>query len=202
MKKLKLAQITGLGVALYASCIGCGKADYSLVQIQVGTYTAFQSLLDMIESPTYATLNNAKLCFKRLRFKAEDSDNSQSSNSQSSDTSLNIDFQPGEVALNSSSVTSLGTVVVPAGNYRRIEFDLQKDGTNCVSGNSVVISNSNGNYNTQDTITIKFAGNFSASSASERVSLGFQAIIDALNIVSSGSQIKTNLENASVKGTF
>lgn len=174
----------------------CGREANPTITLEVGSLSASHKVIDFFIPSAYAAASNAKLCFKRLRFKSEDLDSSNGSSSQG-DTEDNIDLQLGEVEIYPGA--PLGEVTIPAGTYRRIEFDLDR---NCPSGSSVSFQNSSGNFSTQDTITIKFEGTFEASSSGQKVSLGMGAILSALDSVTNAGQIKNSLEAAGVKGRF
>ncbi|MBC7690262.1 MAG: hypothetical protein H7222_00705 [Methylotenera sp.] len=156
----------------------------------------------------YAALpgvSKVTLCFKRLRFKAvEGAETNESEKAGSSD---NVDFSPGEITLSSTGDTSIGSVKVPAGSYRRIEFDLEKNCPGAATGNSVQIwSSSNStatpDFVTQERVTVKFFGTFSAGADGQIVNLGVANILSALTQVATGSDIKLKLEDVSVKGVL
>ena len=199
-KFMKTLPSIGLPILILITQMGCGTSTGNpTIAMQFGTFTAIRpSILDWLIPSAFAAISNTKFCFKRLRFKRETTD----TNSQSS----NFDFQPGEIQLNSSSVTSLGSIQVSPGLYRRVEFDLANNGSGCTSGNSVTMTNANGSYTTTDTITIKFEGQFVAVYDGQVLNLGLQGIIDAMNTISGASgtnpTIKTTLENTSIKGNF
>ena len=137
------------------------------------------------------TVNQLHLCFKRVRFK-------QLGETTNTDTTLdsdNIDFDIGEKSI-SSAGDLLGDVNVPAGQYARIEFDLDN---HCGNGYSVYINNSNGTFSTTNSITIKFQGTFNLNQNTE-LNLAIQPIITSVNSVSSSVGIKTVLEG--VSGSF
>ena len=133
-------------------------------------------------SEAHAAVSSISLCFKRLRFKTTDA----------AGTSENYDLNLGMVALSSSGNT-LGSVAVPAGTYRRIEFDLDD---HCGTGASVSFWN-NANYSTRNGISVRFEGEFTASADGDTVTLDFQALIDALNTVTSSDDIRNALETVS-----
>ena len=183
---------------------GCGTSTGNpLIDIKFGTFTAQYSnpLLDLLIPSAYASLSNAKICIRRLRFKVD------SSGSAKAGDSGDLDFQPGEVVLSAGGTSSLGKVNIAPGTYNRVEFDLTRDGAGCTSGYSMAFTNSNGSYFTTDNATIKFEGSFVAQAGNDKtLNLGIQSIITALNSVSgtqgSNSVIKTTVEDASVKGNF
>lgn len=152
---------------------------------------ALESLLQMWIPRAEAAVTSATLCFKRLRFKFNETDDGDDD-----DDSENFDVNLGEVSL-SPSGTKLIDVSVPTGVYRRIEFDLKDE---CGSDRSVLIVNSSGTFSTDEDVKIKFFGTFNALGAGQRVSMSTQAIINAMNSITSGSQIETQLE--SISGTF
>ncbi len=177
---------------------GCGKAEATpKITLALGGYTAKNSFLEFLIPSAYAALSNGKLCFKRLRFKTE----GETTSSNPATDSDNIDFSPGEVSITATG-TTLGEVTIPAGTYKRIEFDLEKDCPGSTSGNAVSLTNSNGSFSSQDGVTIKFEGTFEAAESGQKLTLGVQAIIDALNAVTTVAEVKSRLEAASVKGTM
>jgi hypothetical protein len=189
-----------VSVAAVASVLlsGCGKAEPNpTITLAFGSFTAKNSLMEFLIPSAYAALSNGKLCFKRLRFKTE----GESTSSDPTSDSDNIDFSPGEVSI-STTGTTIGEVTVPAGTYKRVEFDLEKDCPGSTSGYSVQLTNSNGTFNSEDRVTVKFEGTFEAAESGQRLELGAQAIIDALNAVTTIAEVKSRLEAAGVKGTF
>lgn len=193
--------LSGVLVLLGATLFwGCGKEGSSAnpkISVQFGTYTASNRWLRFFIPEAHAALSNGKFCFKRLRFKT-DGEQTSADPTQDSD---NVDFAPGEVTILTTG-NSLGDVVIPAGTYKRVEFDLEKDGPGCTSNKSVQLTNSSGSFSSQDRITIKFEGTFVASESGQVLSLAVQNITNALNQVTSDNDIKTKLEDASVKGSF
>src|SRR4051812_47028286 len=194
---INFCMIALLSVALLTQT-GCGGTTIGNpeVSIQFTSYTAF-NVMDWLVPSAYATLSNGKICVRRLRFKTD---------INSTEAEDGIDFQPGEISLNATGSGVIGTVTVPSGVYRRVEFDLTNNGAGCTSGHSVSFTNSNGTYTSTDNTTIKFEGTFDASAAHETLSLGLQGIINALNTINGPSgnnaTIASTLQNASVKGNF
>lgn len=130
-----------------------------------------------------ASLNHVvTMCFKRLRFKLDGN----------SAESTNIDLELGEVSL-SPDGTDLADVVVPAGTYTRIEFDLAPE---CLSGSSLAVQNSHGSFATADGMNIRFDGLFSRDDSSQTLELNIQAIVSALNTVTNSSQLRSRAESA------
>jgi len=172
-----------------ARCGGTSTGN-GLVQLEIGSYNQLAWYERLIPA-AHATVSSVTFCFKRVRFKANSVDSADPANDAS-----NVDFEIGQVTL-SPSGTTLGSVSIPKGTYSRVEFDLED---NCGTATSVQVSNSNtgGPFTSGSRITIKFEGTFIADEASERLQLGVQAMINALNTVTaSGSQVKTSLEAAS-----
>lgn len=169
----------------------CGTREGNgLVTIDFQGYS--QSAWFFLVKPAYASVSSVTFCFKRLRFKPEGKGTS-SNPEQDPD---NVDFSIGEKTI-SPTGTSLGSISLPAGTYKRIEFDLENK---CSSGKSIQVSNSSGNFNTNERITIKFEGTFTMSQADKRLSLSTQSIINVLDGVTSNSEIRTKAESAS--GSF
>ena len=137
----------------------------------------------------------AKLCLKRLRFKTGDSDTST--------TNGNVDFSAGQITLTSTG-TTIGDITLPAGTYKRVEFDMEKDCLNTGALNSVEgTTSASAAFTSDKTITIKFLGTFEATSSAKTLEMGVQNIATALNGLTGGSSaddVKTALE--AVSGTL
>ena len=196
---LSLTIALGLGAGGCGTSGGNPQAVPATVSLQVASYSAQYNIFDYFIPSAYAALTGAKICFKRLRFKA-------SPNDLGAAAGADLVFEPGEITFGSASTSTLGQVNISPGTYRRVEFDLAKNGAGCTSGYSVSFSNSNGTYSSSDGATIKFEGTFIAMPGNQILSLGIQSIVDALNTVSgpsgNNSNIKNLLEDASVKGKF
>lgn len=184
-----------------ALATGCGGTTTGnpVVTLKSAAYSSFArsilpSWFPTLITPAYASVSSLTLCFKRLRFKtAYDSE----SNGDSIGSS-NFDFDPGEVTLSPSGNT-LGQITLPAGTYRRIEFDLDD---HCASNKSVQLTNNSGSRSTRDGITIKFEGTFEAAGEAQDLSLQFQNLVTALDSVTQDSNIKTSLEGVGIRGSF
>jgi hypothetical protein len=170
---------------------GCAKSPSSSplsMQLQFGSYTTAQhrSLFwKLFEIPeANAAVTSLQMCFKRLRFKAVDENTTDPATN-----SGNVDFQIGEITI-SAAGASLGTVQVPAGTYRRIEFDLDPS---CASGKSLQVINANGSFSTTQSITIKFSGSFDAN-ADGTLTLGVQTILNQLNSYNAPADLKVTAE--------
>jgi hypothetical protein len=129
------------------------------------------------------------MCFKRLRFKKEDSDLTETPETDKD----NIDLDLNEVNI-SASGTNLTTVSIESGIYTRIEFDLERD---CESGSSIQFVNNQGSFNSDERVTIKFEGQFNAKSGFQTLNLGIQNIVDSLEQINDNSDIKSTLEGLS-----
>ncbi len=189
-KKIIAAVVT-LQVLAFPSCGGTTTGNPVII-IEAGGYSPTARWFELISS-AYAATTGVRLCFKRLRLKVESSAGSGGTG--------DIEFTPGEVTL-SSSGSSLGEVAIPAGIYRRVEFDFDPACPGSQTGKSISLTNDLGSFSTADTVTIKFEGSFTASNDGQILLLGFQNIISALNQVTASGEIKTRLEEVSVKGTF
>ncbi len=141
-----------------------------------------KKISDSFISSAYANVGTVNLCFKRLRFKPVENDDS---------TAENIDLNLGLVTIDPIG-TNIVSVSVPEGTYRRIEFDLERD---CDGFPSPSVSFTNGvtTYSTQDNIKIKFEGTLVVD-ADKTVTLDTDIILDALDNVTSDNQIKNTLE--------
>lgn len=172
--------------------IGCAKKVDGTHQIavQFGSYTtAKHKILRLLLPEANAAVSTLKMCFKRLRFKTADDPSVTADPAVDND---NVDFNLGLVDISSGS-TALGVITLPAGNYTRLEFDLENS---CVGGNSITLVNGNGSYASTDRITIKFEGNFSAN-ADGTLTLGVQQILTALNSYNGAGTLKTAAESIS-----
>lgn len=130
-----------------------------------------------------AAVSNTKFCFKRLRFKPDEFT-----------AGSNIDLTIGQVDIDPAG-TNLLTVSVPEGVYERIEFDLDKDCDGVPGKPSVIFTNGNGTFSTNDSMTIKFNGSFRVGST-ETLTLDIDALLDALDPLNNGAGIKAALESA------
>ncbi len=200
LKQAIQAASASVATAMFTSAVlfGCGTQEASpQVSLVFANYTARNMLMELLIPSAYAAVSSGKMCFKRVRFKTA----GEATGADPSVDEDNIDFSPGEVSIATTS-TELGDVTVPAGTYERIEFDLEKDCPGGVSGKSISFTNASGSFSSQDRISIKFEGTFEAALSGQQVTLGIQAIVDALNSVTADAQIKSALESASVKGTL
>ena len=168
------------------SDMSSGNSSKADVNISFGSYTtAHFSPMNFLVPNAYAAVSDLKFCFKRLRFKQDLADGVV-------DADDNIDLEIGLKSI-SNAGTLLGTVSVPEGTYKRIEFDLEPtcDG---VTANSVSLVNDHGGFSSQSTITIKFEGSFIVSGDAD-LELGIQAILDAANTYNgTGSNLKDAME--------
>ena len=197
MKHSRTTVLTLPLLILATTLSGCAKESNPTIGINFGTYTAQNRFMQMLIPSAQAAMTSGKLCFKRLRFKKD----GESTSTNVTTDSSNIDFSPGEVSI-STTGTNLGEISIPAGTYRRVEFDFEKNCVGSTSGNSISFTNSYGTFSSNQTITVRFEGNFEASKSGQVLSLNAQAIVAAMNTVMSLSDVKTNLEAASVKGSF
>lgn len=182
--KTRINIILSILIALIlSSCLNNGTSTGNpLVNLRYGTFSSSMSAL---------AVSNAKLCFKRVRFK-------QAGETTNPDPSLdadNIDFDIGEKTL-SPMGAGLGNVNVPKGQYVRLEFDIDN---HCGNGYSVSVTNSSGTFTTNDGVSIKFEGTLNIV-GDISLEIFMQNIVTELNAVTNSSQIKTRLE--SVSGTF
>lgn len=188
------------------SNFGCGGgsgAGNPLIEIEYDAYNALvwqtptpaqprivafmQNILQWIvpeyfPHPAQATVSSAVFCFKRVRFKFP-----------SGSSGGNLDFEIGSVTLNPAGA-SLGDVRVPTGTYERVEFDLSDD---CGTNSSVDLVVDAVTYSTDDSISIRFDGDFTVNDDSQVLQLGLQAIINQLDTVTNDNEIKTKAEAAS-----
>lgn len=176
--------------------VGCASSDGTstgnpLVSLSFDSFNsslAFKTASDV----DAMAVSNLKFCFKRLRFKIEN----ETSNPDPEQDEDNIDFYLGEVAI-SDLGTTLKSIALPVGTYKRVEFDLDDD---CPSGKSVTVTNNNVTYSTNDRITIKFEGTFVHTGEDSSLGLDVQNFVTALKNINSGNDIKDELEG--VDGSF
>lgn len=180
-----------LVIVFICSCApGGGTTTGNPVQISM-EFASFnnsfvQNLSELFISNAYASISSLRMCFKRVRFKPDDGSIAD-----------NIDLSLGEVLLKEEG-TPLTDITIPDVVYRRIEFDLSKDCDN-TSKNSVTLENENGAFTSQDTITIKFEGEFRPSDGN--LVMFVQNIIDSVkDYESTRGELKNVLEQ--VSGTF
>ena len=121
----------------------------------------------------------ATFCVKRLRFKRDGFFED------------NIDFNLGQITLDENG-RDLQTIQLPPGNYRRIEIDFDD---NCPNSLSVVLTNKQGSFNTNDRTSIKFYGVFNHTQTNQQITLFTQSIMQGLSTVNSDEEIKDILEN-------
>lgn len=174
---------------------GCGKESNPRIAIAMSNTTAQNRFINFLLPSAYATVTDTTMCFKRLRFKLD------SNSTEENGGSHNIDFTPGEVSLASSWIY-LGEVTVPAGNYRRVEFDIEKNCGSSSSGKSISFTNNYGQFWSDQTVNIIFEGDFEASRSGQQLNLNTLTIINALDNVMSLSDVKPTLLDARVKGSF
>ncbi len=190
-KQLNVMMIGIVTIAMTACGSSTGVRKHN-VGLQFGTYTtAKNGRLEILEAlflpRAYASVSSLKFCFKRLRFKKADDVTADPAISED-----NIDFAIGEVIVSNAS-TSLGQIRLPEGEYRRVEFDLEDS---CGTGNSIQLVNTNGTYATNQRVTIKFSGVFTADSDGV-LNLGVQSILTQLNTYSGVGTLKDSAEAAS-----
>jgi hypothetical protein len=194
MTKIKYAALMVAATMTLSFMVACGEAptgqSYN-VDLLFGSYSTVQNspLFWKLFGPkeAQAAVTTLKMCFKRLRIKPVDEDSADPAAD-----SANVDFELGEVTV-SNAGTSLGTISVPEGEYRRIEFDLE---SNCASGKSLQLTNANGTFSTNERITIKFSGVFNAD-ADGVLNLGVQNILDALNSYTAPASLRDTAEAVS-----
>jgi hypothetical protein len=143
---------------------------------------------NIIIPSAWATASDVKFCFKRLRFKTEETDAEGS----------NYDLTLGQVTL-SSEITTLASLSIPPGNYRRVEFDLEKECDGVLGKKSLEFTNMYGSFSTDQKITIKFNGVYIVN-ADGTLTLDTDKILDAIELINDSAAIKTSLE--AITGDF
>ncbi len=132
-----------------------------------------------------AAVSDVFFCFKRLRFKLDE-------NASSDDG--NVDLDLGRMAIDPNG-TSLGQVTIATGTYDRIEIDLEKECDDVNGRPSVEFTNGNApfDYETQDRITIKFDGQFTAQTGAT-IDLNIDLLLDEMDSILPSDNIKNELE--------
>ncbi len=183
-------------ILLLSLLFGCGGGTTTgnpyRVTINFKAYNSVTSWSpwDLFIDKANAGINNLTFCFKRVRFKLVDG---ATVNPDSSED--NIDFDIGEITILSGG-TTLGDINVPEGTYKRVEFDLEKD---CSSNKSVTLSNDNGNFSTDNRVTIKFSGTLVINETTT-INLDIQPIINAMDSFNGSSDLDDVLED--INGTL
>lgn len=176
--------LLNLMLLILTSCGGGSTTGNPVTTVRMEDKQAFAiwNKLHIIPEAKAAT-SNIKFCFKRLRFKPD-----------STTTGSQIDLVLGQVDIDPNGV-NIVNVQIPAGTYRRIEFDLEGECDGTTDKPSVIFSNDNGTFSTTENMTIKFDGSYTISSTGT-VTLDIDAINDAMDLINSNNQIKSSLENA------
>jgi hypothetical protein len=143
-----------------------------------------KKISDSLITSANANSSNVSLCFKRLRFKPVENDDSSAEN---------YDLALGLVTIDPNG-TNIASVSVPEGTYRRIEFDLEANCNGTIVP-SVSFTNLNGTFSSEDNIKIKFEG-ILVVDADKTLNLNIDAILDAMDSINSGDDIENDLENA------
>lgn len=189
MKSLNLIIVLILTLNLN-SCGNGGTTTGNPIQLVVslaGYNNSFaRRILRILIPDAHASLNDFKMCFKRMRFKAE-----------SSSSGEDVDLELGEIEIKQGG-TYLTDINISPGTYKEIEFDLAKD-CNGSASPSVSITNGNGTFTTNDSLTIKFQGSFSTEDGD--LTMFVQNLVDEMkNYQVSDGSIKSQLEL--VSGTY
>lgn len=161
------------------------QVDLRLVDVQ--PFAWWRPIKNKILIPeAHAAVTNVYFCFKRLRFKFD--------NSVGSGGSGDINLSLGRVAIDPNG-TTVGSFTISAGTYERIEIDLDKECDGVASRPSVEFTNGNNpfNYSSQDHITIKFEGSFVAS-ANQTLDLNIDLLLDEMDTITLADDIKDSLE--------
>lgn len=161
------------------------QVDLRLVDVQ--PFAWWRPIKNTILIPeARAAVSNVYFCFKRLRFKYD--------NSVGAGGSGDFDLSLGRVAIDPNG-TTVGSFTISAGTYERIEIDLDKECDGVASRPSVEFTNGINpfNYSSQDNITIKFEGYFVAS-ANQTVDLNIDLLLDEMDTITLADDIKDSLE--------
>lgn len=194
--KQKSLLVMMMATSLLVGCVDEKKSSAAQtypVSVSMGAFTTVKfNPVNWIIPQAYAAVSELKFCFKRLRFKRDLEDTVAHETAED-----NVDLNLGEYVV-SSSGTILADVNVPAGTYKRVEFDLEADCKANETANSASLANDYGTFSSTDRITIKFDGNFIVD-GSESLELGVQNILDAANSYDGmgGQSLKEALEAVS-----
>lgn len=193
--KLIPGGIVAGGIAALIALGGCGKGEGNVTLKFSGTQTA--SLMDYLIPNAFAAVSEVKMCLKRLRFKQDDA--------AASSESDNIDFSPGLVTITSTGA-DIGTIVLPEGTYKRVEFDMEPDCDNAgTTTYAASFTGDNGSGSTTATTSIIFRGTFEADGSDTTLTLAVANIMSSLDTditgaVGDSTLVKDALEAAG--GTF
>ena len=184
MKNLNPVSVILVAMALVFT-MGCSQEKG--VTMSFGSEVAQNSILDFLMPSAFASSTQVKMCFKRLRFKIDQQATTDKDNSPD-----NIDFAIGEVTVSETGAT-LGTVDVPAGNYRRVEFDLDND---CDTGYSIQVTNSHGTFETHSALSLNFLGDFTSDESAQSLVFAIESILSAASSYDGTGQLKAAVEAA------
>ncbi|OQW48422.1 MAG: hypothetical protein A4S09_04390 [Proteobacteria bacterium SG_bin7] len=124
-------------------------------------------------------------CISKIKFKTIDHDDDQ-------DEGQDVQFIARQVAL-SPLGTDLDFISLPPEEYRQVEMDLNN--AKCSSGASVTVSNSHGDFSTNEGIKMKFNGVKHVDFSTQEIALKIQAIVEELSTVTGGDQIKDKIQS-------
>ncbi|MCM2323378.1 MAG: hypothetical protein NDJ90_08965 [Oligoflexia bacterium] len=178
-------RLPGLALAftLALTSAGCGTSTGNpVVTIDTESASPLSRLFERLLPSAYAAVNELRVCFKRVRFKPE----GKPTNSDVAQDEDNRDFEIGERVLSGGGST-LGTVVVGAGIYRRVEFDFD---SHCGFSVSVANDNPGGPFSTSETISMRFEGSFVLDSDAT-IALNSEAVLGDLANVTEAGQIRS-----------
>lgn len=182
-----MKNVTGIITITMALTLGaCGqmRSDQATVSLQSPAFGSASVAALMEIDPSF---NELSMCFKRLRLKTvEDIEDSNTA----ADGEDNIDIALGEVSLSATGESVLGNVVVPTGDYRRIEVDLEDT---CGTGHSLLLDKDSV-FESAERITIKFEGDFSITQDTEALNLAFDKIVEQLSVVTVEADLKEAAE--------
>lgn len=185
--KAIIALALGISILVFQNCSGTrvGDSSFEKLNIYFSSYNQVSSMgSPLFISKAYAQVSDITFCIKKIRFKPD---------SSSSEDDETFEFNLGEVSLTNTG-TQLDAVTVPHNTYKRVEIDLSND---CSSGFSVQTTNDSGNFNTDDSVTIKFDGDLALSGSENNLFLNVQQLVNALDTVTNNDDIKGALESIS-----
>lgn len=126
-------------------------------------------------------------CIFKVKFKVfEDADD------QDGNQVVDVQFPERQVAL-SPLGTELDFISLPPGEYRQVVMDLNS--AKCPSGVSAAVSNSHGNFSTNEAIQIRFNGVKQVDLMTQEIELKIQSVVEALATVTDDSEIRDKIES-------
>lgn len=130
----------------------------------------------------YAMEGEIALCVHQIRFKKDNS---------SEEPGENININIKEMIVTSSEGTDISTLNLSPGTYRRVDLMVKN---NCGTGNSIEISNTNGDFSLSSQKILRFNGTFEVTEDLEKLVLPFRDFVDFFENVSSDNELDNDIE--------